>query len=141
MNKNGQQQYRADEIHTADSRKIILLLYEGAINFLNTARESAAANDTAGRAYNINRATAIVFELLHALDLERGGAIACNLRDLYIYILCTLMEANKANRPNLIADCITVLQYLLDGWKQAMFKPQIQINREQLPRLSYSLQI
>ena len=141
MKTKGHQQYRSDEIHTADPRKIILLLYEGAISFLQTARESAAANDTTGRAYNINRATAIVFELLHALDMERGGNIACNLRDLYIFTLRTLMEANKANRPDLIAECIPILEYLHDGWKQAMFKPQIQPSPEKLPQLSYSLRM
>jgi flagellar protein FliS len=141
MNVKGLKQYRSDELNTADARKIVLLLYEGAINFLKDARDSARRDDTAGRAYNINRATAIIFELMQALDMERGGGIARNLRDLYVFVLCRLLEANKGNRPAIIDECIPVLEILHDGWKDAMFTPKVKANAEQLSRTSYSFQI
>lgn len=141
MNVKGLKQYRSDELNTADARKIVLLLFEGAISFLSLARESAVRDDTAGRAYNINRATAIIFELMQALDLERGGEIACNFRDLYVFLLCRLIEANKGNKPAIIDECIPVLEILHDGWKDAMFTPKVQANTEQLSKTSYSFQI
>jgi flagellar protein FliS len=141
MNVKGLKQYRSDELHTADPRKIVLLLYEGAINFLKAAKECATLKDVSGRAYNINRATAIVLELLNALDFERGGEVARHLRDLYVFLLRRLIEANKGNQPAIIAECIPVLETLHDGWNEAMFRPKNRASAEQLSSMSYSFQI
>ncbi len=141
MNLKGLKQYRSDELNTADPRKIVSMLYEGAINFLNTAKECATLSDVSGRAYNINRATAIVFELVNALDFERGGEVALNLHNLYVFVLRRLIEANKGNKPAVIAECIPILETLCEAWNEAMFKPKCRASAEQLPRMSYSFQI
>lgn len=141
MNLKGLKQYRSDELNTADPRKIVLLLYEGALNFLQTAKECATLNDTSGRANNINRASAIIFELLNALDFEQGGKVANNLRDLYVFLLLRLIEANKGNKPAVIAECIPILETLHGAWNEAMFIPKNRTTTEQLSRMSYSFQI
>lgn len=141
MSEKGLQQYRTNEINTADSRKLILLLYEGAIKFLQCAKQKAEMADVAARAYNLNRATAILLELLRCLDMERGGEIAMNLRALYIFMLRRLLQANLQNDPRMIGECIAIVENLHAGWEQAMMKPLAAINAEPRAGLPCSLQI
>lgn len=142
MNPRGfQKHYSTDEIFTADPRKITLMLYEGAIRFLKQAKDMAQANDVEARQANIDRASAILYELLQCLDFEKGGEIAEHLRDLYIFIIRRLVDAGTRNDPAPIAECIPILEVIHEGWELAMFKPAAELTTQKPSQVSYSFQI
>ena len=54
--------------------------------------------------------------LLAPLDLEAGGAIAANLRDLYQYMVYRLTMGNLHSDDAALADCAGLARTLSDTW-------------------------
>ena len=77
---DGINQYRRTQILTASEIQVIVLLYDGAIQSLELAREGIVTNNYADKARFIGRAVAIVSELSNVLDMEQGKDIALSLR-------------------------------------------------------------
>ncbi len=61
-------------------------------------------------------APAIEEGLLAPLDLQAGGAIAVNLRDLYDYIVRRLTQGNLHSDDVALADCASLVQTLRETW-------------------------
>lgn len=118
--KNPWQSYRQVATRTASPGQLVLMLYEGAIRFLERAEAgfqledpvefNTAIND------NILRAQDIVRELDFSLNLEAGGELAAQLRRLYDYFDRTLLEANLRKDPAGIVEVIKRITVLRDAW-------------------------
>lgn len=115
----GAQQYQQAAASTAGPAQLVLMLYDGALLRL----ESAEAAITAGRIGDahepIMRAQAIVDELNVTLDTARGGEVAANLRELYLYCSQRLVDANVAKDARMIAEVRRHLTGLRDSWDLA----------------------
>ena len=78
--------YRKVATQTASPGSLVLMLYDGAIGFLERALAGFDGTDPAqvNQAVNNNimRAQAIICELNGVLNMEAGGEIAVNLRRL-----------------------------------------------------------
>jgi flagellar protein FliS len=110
------QNYQKINISTADPVRIIVLLYEGAIQNLNqTARLFGKDNETASA--KLARTLEIINYLRSALDHEKGGEVAFNLERLYDYMRDTLAEANTKRDTAKVQEVIKLLQTLLEGWR------------------------
>src|SRR3954462_2392990 len=98
MIKNPRQSYRRIATQTATPGQLVLMLFEGAIRFLERAQagfeidDPAEANQTISN--NILRAQEIIHELNVSLDMEQGGEFSANMRRLYDYMYRRLMESN-----------------------------------------------
>ncbi len=110
-------EYRKTEVNTADKIRLVIMLYDGAINFLRIAKKNLHQRDIAGKGLYLAKATAIVGELSSALDMEAGGEIAKNLRSLYTYILNRLLDANLKNDLIAFDEVEKILLTLSEGWK------------------------
>ena len=110
--------YQETEVQTIGPEKLIVLLYEGLVRYLNQARAALVSRDMAAKARQINNAQAIVLELRNALDHEAGGTIAGNLAALYNYIFTENINALIDNDPRHIDNNLRVLQPLLDAWSR-----------------------
>ncbi|MCZ6552824.1 MAG: flagellar export chaperone FliS, partial [SAR324 cluster bacterium] len=80
------QAYKQTAVTTADQGRLIVMLYDGAIKFLNVAIEKLETGDAYGANSNLIKGKSIVAELLASLNMEQGGDIALNLQRLYTYI-------------------------------------------------------
>jgi len=109
--------YRENGILTQPREKLVVMLYEGAINFLKRAAAAMEAGNCEDKAKYVQKAQAIVDELNVALDVEAGGEVAANLRRLYLFMTTHLNQANIRQDPQLIQDVIDLLQDLNEGWK------------------------
>jgi len=109
--------YRKAAIDTSDSVHIVSLLLDGAVNFMKAARAKIEQNDIAGRGLYIGKATAIISELMKALNMEEGGEIAAYLRRLYEFILDRLLKANIKGETNPLDEALPVLENIRAGWK------------------------
>jgi flagellar secretion chaperone FliS len=110
--------YLEQEILSANNIQLIHILYQSAIGELRDARRNMAARQIAAKCANFSQASALIGELLSALDLDAGGEIAARLKSLYEYMLARLLEANLRNLDEPVAQVISLLSTLDEGWKE-----------------------
>ncbi len=109
--------YQKAAVTTVDQKKLIVLLYDGAIKFLSIAVNKLQAGDSYEAHTNLVRGKTIVAELLASLNMEKGGEIASNLQRLYAYMFNELIDANLHNDPLRVTHVIELLKQLRDAWK------------------------
>lgn len=120
-------EYQKSSVMTADGVGIVILLYEGVVNFNNMSKAAIKANDVEGRTKYINKSMAIVGELNDALDMEIGGVIAENLRRLYSYMMEELMRANSDKVTAPLDIVSTLICELKEGWAGIKEKERSQV--------------
>lgn len=123
--KNPWQSYRQVATHTASPGQLVLMLYEGAIRFLERARDGFDVEDpvdsVAAINNNILRAQEIIRELDFSLNIDAGGNLALELRRLYDYFDRTLTGSNQRKEVQGIVEVIARITTLRDAWA-AMLK-------------------
>ena len=113
----GTSQYENIQVSTVDQGTLIIMAYEGAINFIKNAKEKLALNDYAGKSINISNAVAIINELNVRLNMEKGGETARNLNKLYTFLSIHLTTANLKKDAHKLDESIKILDNLLRGWR------------------------
>jgi flagellar protein FliS len=124
------QTYRENQIHTADPGTILLMLYQGAIDFLRQAKASLERGDVVEKGRCIARAHAIVSEFLASLDLRVGGELAQNLESLYVFMLDQITAANLSNDPKPLEVVVSLLTTLKEGWEEAVAAERKRVSQE-----------
>ncbi len=110
--------YKEVGIRTASPEKLVVLLYEGAMQQARRAKAFHEEGNVGLRGAAISRALAIVAELQHSLNMEAGGEISGNLRALYFFVTDRLLEANITNRIEAIDEALGVLETLHEAWAE-----------------------
>lgn len=119
ISNNPYQEYQNNSVETANQQELIIMLYEGAIRFLENSITYLDSYKTYDKANTqILKAQDIVTELMVSLDMEKGGEIAQNLMNLYVFMKKLLIEGNMEKNSKKILLVIGYLQDLLDAWKQ-----------------------
>lgn len=117
---NGLQAYQRVNTQTsitdADPHKLIQLLYAGALERINMAKNRMQAKDHAGKGQLINKAIEIIGGLRTFLDIEKGGELALQLQALYEYMERTLLEASAKNDPEKLDEVARLLRSVKEGW-------------------------
>jgi flagellar secretion chaperone FliS len=116
------QTYKRNQFYTADRGTVLLMLYQGAIDFLKKAKERLEEGDMAAKGSFISKAHAIISEFITSLNHDVGGDFSRNLEDLYRFMLDQLMEAHVGNDPKALDNVIGLLAGLQDAWQQAIVK-------------------
>jgi flagellar protein FliS len=114
---NGIAAYRNNTVTTQSKDRLIVLLYDGAIKFMNLAIKELQAKNYQGKGQYITKAQDIINELNAVLDMEAGGEIAVNLRKLYCFMNKHLSEANIKRNPQMIREVIQLMEELNQSWK------------------------
>jgi len=117
-NTNPYNQYKQTQISTANQGKLIVMLYDGAIKFLNIALDNMSPRTYDVVNNNIIKAQDIITELLLSLNMDEGGEISQNLFNLYMYFKKQLLEANMKKDPEIINQILKLLKELRDAWDQ-----------------------
>ena len=115
-------EYRQNEIATSSQGKLIVMMYEGAVKFVNLAIEGIDKKDLSKKGMNINKAHDIINELSLALDLKKGGEVAQKLESLYQFILHQLTLANIKSDRKALESILNVLIPLLEAWTELFTK-------------------
>jgi flagellar protein FliS len=124
MYNNPYQAYQKTQVMTSRPDKVLLLLYEGAIRFTKLAAQKTRENNIPEKGKYISRALAIISELMNTLDHEKGGVLAADLENLYMFMMDKLIDANIKNNPE---DCDAVeklLTTLYGAWKDVIENPR-----------------
>ncbi|MBC7645148.1 MAG: flagellar export chaperone FliS [Thermoleophilia bacterium] len=120
MMQPGHNAYQASAIETASPEQLTLMCYDGALKFMRRAVLGLEANDLAKLSENTGRAQAIINELNITLNMEAGGEIARNLRDIYLFVNRHMSQGAMKRDAQHLTEAMELIQGLRDSWAQAM---------------------
>ncbi len=115
---NQAQEYRKNAVLGASPAQLVVMLYDGALRFIEAGRAAMRAKDITRQNEALQRAQKIVSELLSTLDHDKGGEIATNLANLYYFVLSSLMEANIHDKEEPLDAASATLRELREAWVQ-----------------------
>lgn len=124
MNTRATQAYMQTNVGTADQGRLLLMLYDGALKFLQQAREKMLEKDYAAKGILISKVIDIVNELSSSLNMERGGDLAVNLSNLYFLCTARLLEANLKMSVERLDSVSQILSGLRSAYAQIIDKPE-----------------
>jgi len=101
--------YMQTHVTTTTPGHLVVMLYDGAITFLEQAKQEIAANNFAKKGILISQALDIIAELDGSLNNEKGGELAQNLHRLYMYCNTRLLRANLKMDTAIIDEVIGIL--------------------------------
>ena len=109
--------YQESSVLTAPPERLVVMLYDGARRFLYQAGAAMEEGNVAHAHDRMNRAEAIIDELLATLDFSAGD-VATRLESIYVFCRRHLMEARLERNPEKLADVSRLLSELRDAWAQ-----------------------
>lgn len=113
-------QYQKNQIETATPEQVLILLYDGAILYLNKAKVGLEQNDLEQWNKNLLGCERIILEFMDTLDMEHGGELAKNLYGLYEYFYNTLVQANMNKNTQKVDEILRHLKGLRETWQKAI---------------------
>lgn len=115
-------QYQQTQIQTATPEKLLIMLYNGAINFLNKSKVYLEQRDFAQTNTFLLKAQAIITEFMNTIDWDPNPEFAQNLYNLYEFMNYTLIQANIHKDAEKIDVVIDLLKTLKSAWEEAAIK-------------------
>lgn len=110
--------YKTQQIMTAPPEQLTLLLYNGALRFLNESIQALEEGDMQ-KSHNSNlRVQDIVREFMATLDMSME--ISKSWAALYEYIEYCLMEGNIKKDVILLHNAKSILEEMRNTWQEAM---------------------
>jgi flagellar protein FliS len=103
-------------VAAADAHRLIVMLMDGALERIATARGCLIRGEMAEKARLLNRAVSIIGELRSSLDPKSGGQIAANLGELYDYMCRRLLKATAENRVEMLDEVTKLLGDIRTAW-------------------------
>ncbi|MBR3663117.1 MAG: flagellar protein FliS [Desulfovibrio sp.] len=92
--------------------QLLLGLYDGALQYLQQARDQMVAQKFATRGLLVNRALEIIGELSRSLDFKSGGDLAAKLNTLYLLCSSRLLSARETMSVEDLDSVVTILTRL-----------------------------
>lgn len=118
---NPYDQYKRMQVETASQGRLIIMLYDGALRNLRSAKSSINNKDINGAHTMLIKTQNIIRELNITLNMN-AGEISQNLRKLYLYMIKCLVEANMAKDNAKIDEVIELLSTLKEAWDAVILK-------------------
>src|SRR5689334_2929075 len=126
--------YRSTSAHAgvaaADPHRLVVMLMDGALDRIATARGLMSHGGVAEKAQLLQRAIAIIDELRNSLNFKAGGELAQNLDALYEYMCMRLVQANSANKPELLDEVSRLLNEIRSAWLQLPAQGRAQVAQQ-----------
>ncbi|MCC6152423.1 MAG: flagellar export chaperone FliS [Candidatus Hydrogenedentes bacterium] len=123
--------YKRVDVETSSQGKLIVMLFNGAIQRAEEAKRQLAKGRTEGVHNNLLRAQDIVAELRNSLDMK--VAIAKQLDRIYEYFQHLLIKANIRKDSSPLDEVITHLTTMRNTWQEAFAKAATQSEDESKP--------
>lgn len=113
-------QYQTNNITTATPEKLMIMLLDGAIQFLQKAKTAIEEKNLQERSTNLESARKIIRELMRTIDLENGNDVAKQLFRLYNKMAMKLIKANVSRNAELVQEVIDDLTNIRWGFQKAI---------------------
>jgi flagellar protein FliS len=109
--------YAQNNIGIESPQKLIEMMYEGVLRFNAQAKKAIKDENIEKKTYWINRAVAVIVELISILDVKHGD-VALYLDGLYNYEIKLLMQANMNDDSAKLDEVSNVFKSLLEVWRE-----------------------
>jgi len=96
--------------------RLIQMLMEGFLTRVNSAKGAIIHGDMEAKGRYISNAIAIVGWLNASLNLDSGGDLAVNLRNLYSYINVRLLEASIEKSQEKLDEVASLMREIKEAW-------------------------
>lgn len=114
---NGYQKYKQVDVTTASQNRLVVMLYDGAIKFIETAIASLDKKHGIEETHNnILKAQEIIYELLSSLNYD-AGEISERLAAIYTYMTQKLTEGNISKTKPPLLEVVKYLKELKTAWE------------------------
>lgn len=110
--------YKSNEVMTAPKKKLVIMLYDGAVKNLKIAKLSMGDKNIEKTNNAIIKAQNILAEFMSTLNFDEGGDIAKGLMNLYQYMYDRTIRANIDKNPEILDEVIGMLEDLRDTWSR-----------------------
>jgi flagellar protein FliS len=111
------------QVADASPTRLVQVIFEHIISNLTIAqacmeriKDNLPLRDVIAKGKAMGKAVRLIGQLDATLNMEKGGQIAFNLRNLYRYMLDRLTVANINNDPQLVAEVLVLVRKLKSGW-------------------------
>ena len=120
-------QYRQAQNHgmvaAASPTRLVQVMFEQILAQLATAhgcmgriKNNLPLQEVVSKGKSLNKAIRLIDQLNATLDMERGGQVAQNLRNLYLYMLERLTFANINNDSATVTEVASLVAKIKAGW-------------------------
>ena len=104
-------------VAAASPHALTMMLLDGFVGAVKHARKAMTAGRIEDKGRHIGHAARILDEGLKApLNLQAGGELAANLRDLYDYTLVRLLHANRHNDDAALKEVLSLIEPIRESW-------------------------
>ena len=110
--------YKRQQIMTATPEALTLMLYNGALRFMNEGIEAMQNKHYEQANISLQKAQNIITEFRLTLKMEYD--ISKQLLQLYNYVYDGLMQGNMQQDVKKIEECRGIITELRDAWRDAM---------------------
>ena len=135
--QKAQRDYLESRILSAQPVELVELLYQIAIQSLNTAIGHLKSGDALARAREITRAQEAVNELMAALDHSVGASFTQTLASLYAYVQTQILQGHAGKSEEALQRAINILTTLQEGWS-GVCTEQAKANHPVTPATRYA---
>lgn len=115
--------YEQNSVNTSSPGELTLMLYNGCLKFITQAKKAIEIGNIQEKNTVIQKAQAIVQELI--ITLDRSYPVSEQMLLLYDFVNNRLIEANINNDQSKLDEAYEIIKEFRDTWKQV-----IQINRQ-----------
>ena len=120
--------YKSQSIETASPGKLVLMLFDGALRFMDAGKKGFDEEDFTKRNEDVNnnliRAQNIVMELQGSLDMSVKGDLPGTLYRLYDFVIYQLQQANLKKDPEPIEHAYKTISELREAWEEMLGQDQ-----------------
>lgn len=113
-------EYKKNQVETATPEQVLILLFDGAIQYLNRAKVALNEGNNAQFHSNLLGCEKILMEFMNTLDMRQGGSLAENLYKLYDYYYRTLINSGISRNLKGIDEVLKHLIGLRETWQKAI---------------------
>lgn len=118
MLRNPYAEYRNNQVMTASPAELTLMLYDGAIKFINISHDAIEKKDIEKANRNIQKASACIEEL--QLSLNKKYPVAEDFDNVYKYIRDRLLWANVKKDNDILQEAKDAVEEMRTTWKEVM---------------------
>ncbi len=112
-----------ENVETISSHQVISLLMDGALERIEQGVMAIHANNQQDHLILKGKLIAILNGLRHSLNLERGGDIATNLNELYLYMTDRLSSTEGSEHVLALTEVRRLLIEVKYGWDNMPTQP------------------
>ena len=111
-------QYKNSKVMSASGPELTLMLYDGAIKFLNIASFAIESKNVQKAHENIIKTERIIDYLRNTLDMKYS--VAQDFENMYSYIARRLVEGNLSKDKEIIDEVNEHMHAIRDNWVEVM---------------------